>query len=68
MPFDWSFDNINQTSVVHEELVIPKTFGDLMISKFMAKVNDLEMPETTITIDDFSEKILLIHPKVKMLK
>ena len=30
MPFEWSINNINQTSVVHEELVIPKTFGDLL--------------------------------------
>ena len=27
MPFEWSLENINQTSVVHEELVIPKTFA-----------------------------------------
>jgi len=61
MPFEWSFDNINQTTVVHEELVIPKTFGDLMISKFLIKMNNFEVPEHSITIDDFSEKTRILH-------
>ena len=29
MPFEWTETNINQTSVVHEELSIPKTFWRL---------------------------------------
>ena len=61
MPFNWSFDNINQTSVVHEEITIPKTFGDLMVSSFQAMVNDQELSEYAITIDGFSEKTRLIH-------
>ncbi len=61
MPFDWSFDNINQTTIVHEEIVIPKTFGDLMISKFLIRMNNFEVPEHTITIDDFSEKNRILH-------
>ena len=43
MPFDWSFDNINQTSVVHEELVISKTFGDLLVSGFSMYINDVKL-------------------------
>ena len=31
MPFEWSKSNINQTSVVHEEILISKKFGDLSI-------------------------------------
>jgi len=61
MPFDWSFDNINQTTIVHEEIVIPKTFGDLMISKFLIRMNNFKVPEHTITIDDFSEKNRILH-------
>ncbi len=61
MPFNWSFDNINQTSVVHEEITIPKTFGDLMVSSLQAMVNDQELSEYAITIDGFSEKTRLVH-------
>ena len=39
MPFEWSHTNINQTSVVHEELVIPKNFGDLLVSGFTMYIN-----------------------------
>ena len=61
MPFNWSIDNINQTSVVHEEITIPKTFGDLMVSSFQPMVNDLEISEYAITLDGFSEKTRIIH-------
>ena len=61
MPFNWSFDNINQTSVVHEEITIPKTFGDLMVSSYKAKVNDQELSEYALTIDGFSEKTRIVH-------
>ena len=61
MPFEWSKENVNQTSVVHEELTIPKTFGDLMVSAFSVKVNNIEIPENAITIDEFSEVQRIVH-------
>ena len=61
MPFEWTFDNVNQTSVVHEELTLPKAFGDLMVSSFSAKVNDFDVPDRTITIDGFSEVQRIVH-------
>ena len=53
MPFDWSESNINQTSVVHEELVIPKKFGDLLVSDFTISINGIKLSEDVVTIDDF---------------
>ena len=61
MPFNWTFDNINQTSVVHEEITIPKTFGDLMVSSLEAIVNDQELSDYAITLDEFPEKTRLVH-------
>lgn len=61
MPFDWSFDNINQTSVVHEELVIPKTFGDLLVSGFSMYVNDVKLSDNIVTIDDFFSEGRIVH-------
>jgi len=61
MPFDWSVDNINQTSVVHEELVIPKTFGDLLVSGFSMDINNIKLSDNIITIDDFSPDERIVH-------
>ena len=61
MPFDWSESNINQTSVVHEELVIPKDFGDLLVSGFTMYINDVKLSEDIVTIDDFFSDDRIVH-------
>ena len=61
MLFEWSENNINQTSVVHEEIVISKTFGDLMVESLSTYVNGFELPDYVITLDDFSEDKRIIH-------
>ena len=61
MPFEWDVDNINQTSVVHEELVIPKTFGDLLVSGFSIHVNDVKLSDNIVTIDDFFSEGRIVH-------
>lgn len=61
MPFDWSEENIKQTSVMHQELIVPKTFGDLMVKSLSANVNDLSVADDAITIDDFSYEYRIVH-------
>jgi hypothetical protein len=61
MPFDWSEENILVTSTMHQEIIIPKTFGDLMVESFSANVNGLQMQESVLTIDDFSSQNRLVH-------
>ncbi len=61
MPFDADFDTINQTSVIHEETVLSKDFGDLMVSDIRATVNGVRMPKEVIQIDDFTEDVRIIH-------
>ncbi|MFQ5476681.1 MAG: peptidase [Nitrosopumilus sp.] len=61
MPFEWSESNINQTSVVHEEIVIPKTFGDLLVSGFTMYINDVKLAEDVVTIDDFFADGRVVH-------
>ena len=60
-PFEWSQKTIEQTTVIHEEILIPKTFGDLLVSKYVATLNGLELPESMINIDDFSADDRLVH-------
>ena len=61
MPFDWSEKNIRQISVVHQELIIPKTFGDLMVQDFAINVNELQVSDSVVTVDDFSAENRVIH-------
>jgi len=61
MPYDWSEKNILVTSTMHQEIIIPKTFGDLMVKSFSADVNGVQIPDNAITIDDFSAENRLIH-------
>ena len=61
MPFVWSENNINQTSVVHEEIIISKTFGDLMVESLSVYVNGIELPDYVISLDGFSEHTRIIH-------
>jgi len=61
MPFDWSEKNIEQISVVHQEIIIPKTFGDLLAKNFSASVNGIQVPDNVITIDDFSPENRVVH-------
>jgi len=61
MPFDWSEKNILVTSVMHQEIIIPKTFGDLMVKSFSVNVNGFQVPDSVITIDDFSAENRVMH-------
>jgi hypothetical protein len=61
MPFDWTKNNINQTSAVHEELVIPKTFGDLLVSGFSMYINGIKLSDDIVTIDDFFSDGRVVH-------
>ena len=61
MPFDWSEENILVTSTMHQEIIIPKTFGDLMVKSFSVNVNGFQVPHSVITIDDFSAENRVVH-------
>ena len=61
MPFEWTHENVNQTSVVHEELVISKTFGDLLVSGFSMYINGIKLSDDIVTIDDFFSEGRVVH-------
>ncbi|MGQ0606368.1 MAG: hypothetical protein ACT4OD_05395 [Candidatus Nitrosotenuis sp.] len=74
MPFEWSDSNINQTSTVHEEILIPKSFGEFFATKYNAYLNGIQVYEKTITIDDYSYEnyrvlhIILLGPMLEKIK
>lgn len=61
MPFEWTQPNINQTFVIHQEVVIPKTFDSLQVSKYGATINGIALSDKSITIDDFGKDNRVIH-------
>jgi len=61
MQFDWSEKNILSTSVMHQEIIIPKTFGDLMVKSLSATVNGFQVSDSVLTIDDFSAQNRVAH-------
>ncbi len=61
MPFEWTISNINQTSVVHQEIVIPKTFGTLQVSEYAVTVNGVLLSNQTMTVDDFPRDSRIVH-------
>ncbi|RDJ36916.1 MAG: peptidase [Crenarchaeota archaeon] len=70
MPFDWSKENIEQVQVVHEEVHIPKNFGELLVTKYDVMVNGIPLPSNTVVADDYSEEDRIVHailPKSELL-
>lgn len=61
MPFEWSDENIKQSTVVHNEVRFSKTFGDLLTPSYTLYVNNIELEEYVITIDEFSEFYRIVH-------
>ena len=61
MPFDWNEQNIKQTFVIHEEVHIPKTFAEMLVTKYDGFVNGIPLADTAMTIDDYSEDARVVH-------
>ncbi|MEX0862973.1 peptidase [Nitrosopumilus sp.] len=60
MPFDWTQD-LEQLSVVHQEIRIPNTFGDFLFTSYDSTVNGILLPDDSVTIDDYSFEDRTIH-------
>ncbi|MGI0073760.1 MAG: hypothetical protein ACREA3_08110 [Nitrosotalea sp.] len=54
MPFNWSEQNIDSLSVLHQEIQIPRTFDDYIVTKYDTYVDNIKLPDKALTIDDYS--------------
>lgn len=61
MPYEWTTKNIAQTNVVHQEIHIPKTFAELLVTKYDATINGIPIPESAVTIDDYTTDSRVVH-------
>lgn len=62
MPFNWSPDNLKQVSVVHQELKIPRSFTNFIVTKYDAFVNGVKLEDKAVSIDDYSsDEFRIVH-------
>jgi len=61
VPFEWSKENISLTPFIHEEILIPKTYGDFLVSEMFGSVNDLELKGPGLVIDDSLRDFRTVH-------
>ena len=61
MPYEWSQKNIGQTNVIHQEIHIPKTFPELLVTRYDGLVNGIPIPEHAITVDDYTTDSRIVH-------
>ncbi len=55
MPFDWSEKQMSHVSVVHVETHFPKDFSEFLTPSYSAYVNGIELFNSSVSIDDYSE-------------
>jgi predicted secreted protein with PEFG-CTERM motif len=55
MPFDWSEKQMSHVSVVHVETHFPKDFAEFLTPSYSGYVNGVELFNSSVSIDDYSE-------------
>ena len=61
MPYSWPEHTKEDRFFVHNEILIPKSFGDLRYENFTAQVNGIDQTESVFNVDFTSEKYLQVH-------
>lgn len=61
MPFIWTEEYIEQIEIVHEELHIPKSFAELLVTKYDVTISGIPLDSSSIVVDDYSEEDRLVH-------
>lgn len=74
MPFDWSEKQMSHVSVVHVETHLPKDFVEFLSPSYSAYVNDIELFNSSISVDDYTEDderivhLVLLQDHLRYLK
>lgn len=61
MPYSWPEHAKEDKFFVHNEILIPKSFGDLRYENFSAYVNGVDQTESVFNVDFALEKNLQVH-------
>jgi len=61
MPYSWPEHTKEDRFFVHNEILIPKSFGDLRYENFSAYVNGIDQTESIFNVDFALENALQVH-------
>jgi hypothetical protein len=61
MPYSWPEHTKDDQFFVHNEILIPKSFGDLRYENFSAYINGIDQTESIFNVDFALEKDLQVH-------
>ncbi|MDH3824154.1 MAG: hypothetical protein OES19_10545, partial [Nitrosopumilus sp.] len=61
MPYSWPEHTKEDRFFVHNEILIPKSLGDLRYENFSAYVNEIDQTESIFNVDFALEKDLQVH-------
>ena len=61
MPFNWDKQYLNQVPLVHQEVVIPRSFAELVADKYTGVVNGVRLPERAVMVDDSNPNEIVVH-------
>ena len=74
MPFDWSEKRMSHVSVVHVETHFPKDFVEFLSPSYSGYVNDIELFNSSVSVDDYTEDderivhLVLLQDHLRYLK
>lgn len=74
MPFDWSEKQMSHVSVVHIETHFPKDFLEFLSPSYSGYVNDIELFNSSVSVDDYTEDderiihLVLLQDHLRYLK
>jgi len=74
MPFDWSEKQMSHVSVVHIETHFPKDFLEFLSPSYSGHVNDIELFNSSVSVDDYTEDderivhLVLLQDHLRYLK
>lgn len=61
MPYSWPEHSSEDKFFIHNEILIPKSFGDLRYENFSAYINGIDQTESIYNVDFVLEKNLQVH-------
>ncbi len=56
LPFDWGEETIDQIQTVHQEIRVPVNFHEFISNTYNVGVNGIELPDSAIIVDDYSDQ------------
>ncbi len=61
MPFNWDKQYLAQVPLLHQEVVIPRSFTELVADKYTGVINGVRLPDSAVMVDGSDPNQLIVH-------